>query len=148
MYRNISKAFACRIEREQKGVVGHCLEINSTINRIGVGYFLTMIVLYFARDGFVHEHKKINYKHGDTENTEKGTAERRIFSVSAIQGKSLPGDHRGGTSFYCCTLPSLVGNVIKLSRNCLKGRIFITAGQRPAETGQAPNLLPERQDIT
>jgi hypothetical protein len=32
----------------------------------------------------------INYQHGDTEDTEKGTAERRIFSVSPVQGKSLP----------------------------------------------------------
>jgi hypothetical protein len=43
--------------------------------------------------------QKINHQHGDTEHTEKCTAERRIFSVSPVQEKRLHGSHREGASF-------------------------------------------------
>jgi hypothetical protein len=45
------------------------------------------------------EIEKNKYHHGDTENTEKCTAERSVFSVLSVQGKRLPGGHREGTSF-------------------------------------------------
>jgi hypothetical protein len=39
------------------------------------------------------------YYHRDTEDTEKGTAESRIFSVLSVQEKKLRGGHREGTPF-------------------------------------------------
>jgi hypothetical protein len=51
--------------------------------------------------------------------------------------------------FYICELFQwLMLRSIRFSLFCLKGKIFITAGHRPAAGSKAPLTLPERQDFT